>query len=328
MTFRVGIIGAGAHGERYVRHGSQDVPGMNVTALCRRDSHRGQQLADKHDVRYHREASALIADPDVDGVVVCTPPSSHFKIAEQVIQSDKPLLLEKPMTGTLAEAEQLVKLDQAAGQPLMLGQALRWNPVLLKVRGLWPQLGRVHHVRLAQRLEPTTLAWQQDAAQTVGGSVLLTGVHIFDLARWLTGAEFTAVDSRQAQILNPIVEDFFLARGVLSDGCLVSLEVSKYTQSRACWLEAVGENGQIFADYLKGGVTLRCGQVEEKFEVSAAVPTLPALLNDWMAAVRGKFAPPVTVQDGLATLHVADACYRSAEAGREITLQKVINRLQ
>ena len=82
--------------------------------------------------------------------------------------------------------------------------------------------------------------------------MLLTGVHLFDTVRWLTGAEFVTVDSRQAQLLNPAVEDFFLARAELSDGCWVSLEVSKYTQSRACWLEAVGEEAQLLADYQRG----------------------------------------------------------------------------
>ncbi len=320
MALRIGVIGAGTHGERYVRHGLNDVPGLTVTALCRRQPAAGQEMAARFGVRYHREAAALIEDPEVDAVVVCTPPSTHFGLAEQVLAAGKPLLLEKPMTGSLTEARQLVRLDATAACPLMLGQSLRWNPVIAKVRELWPRLGKVRLIRLAQRLAPTTLAWQQDAAQTVGGSVLLTGVHIFDLVRWLTGAEFVSVDSRQQQVHNPVVEDFFLARALLSDGCWASLEVSKYTQYRACTLEAVGDDGQLSADYLKGDVRLRCGSEEEKFEVSALVPTLPVVLGDWLEAVSRQAAPPVTVHDGLATLQVVDACYRSAAAGAEVAV--------
>ncbi len=293
---------------------------MVVTALCRRQEETGREMADRMGVRYHQEAAALIADPEVDGVVICTPPSTHAALAQSVLATGKPLLLEKPMTGTLAEAKQLAALDAATKHPLMVAQSLRWNPVLLKVRELWSQLGNVHHVRLAQRLAPTTLAWQRDISQTVGGSVLLTGVHLFDLARWLTGAEFVTVDSRQQQVLNPAVEDFFLTRAEMADGCWVSLEVSKYTQSRACWLEAVGENGQIFADYLTGGVKLRCGHDEQLFDVSAAVPTLPALLSDWLTAVSTGTPPPVTVHDGLASLQVVDACYRSADEQKPIVV--------
>lgn len=316
MGFRIGIIGAGAHGERYLRHALRDVPGMTAAVVCRRDAAAGAELAARYGVRYLPEAAAVIADTAVDGVVVCTPPSSHFAMAATVLAAGKPLLLEKPMTGTLDEATRLAGLDRSAPRPLFLGQSLRWNPVLRRARELWPRLGRVHLVRLAQRLAPTSLAWQRDTAQTVGGSVLLTGVHLFDLVRFLSGREFVAVDSRQRQVLNPAVEDLFLARGELDDGCWVSLEVSKYTQSRAAWLEAVGEDGQLWADYLAGGVVLRQGRHEERFAVDAAVPTLPLVLADWLACSRGGERPPVGADDGLATLRVVDACYRSSASGK------------
>jgi predicted dehydrogenase len=316
MEFRIGIIGAGAHGERYVRHGLKDVPGMTVTALCRRDPQAGRELAGRYGVRYLPEAAALVADTAVDGVVVCTPPSSHHDLAAAVLAAGKPLLLEKPMTGTLAEAERLATLDAGATHPLFLGQSLRWNPVIAKARELWPQLGRVHLVRLAQRLAPTTLEWQRDPGQTVGGSVLLTGVHLFDLARFLSGREFVAVQARHKQVLNPVVEDLFLARGELDDGCWVSLEVSKYTQSRAAWLEVVGQDGQLWADYLEGGLVLRRGRIEERFDVPATVPTLPLVLQDWLRCVREGTPPAVGVRDGLATLRMVDACYRSSASGK------------
>ncbi|MCB1184265.1 Gfo/Idh/MocA family oxidoreductase [bacterium] len=320
MTFRIGVVGAGTHGERYVRHGARDVPGATVTALCRRSEQPGRALAARHGARYHREADALIADPAVDAVVVCTPPGSHHALARTVLAAGKPLLLEKPMTGTLAEAEDLVARDGGTAPPLCLAQSLRWNPVLRRVGELWPRLGRVHLVRASQRLAPTTLAWQRDAAATVGGSVLLTGVHLFDTVRWLTGREFVAVDSRQRQVRNPVVEDLFVARALLDDGSWAALEVSKFTDSRACWFEAIGERGQLRADYLAGGIWWHGDGDDETWDVSARVPTLPALLADWRDAVRDGTPPPVTAADGLATLRMVDACYRSAREGREVAV--------
>ena len=324
MTFRVGVIGAGTHGARYLRHAANDVPGMNAAALCRRDEQAGSELAEALGCRFHNRAKDLIADPAVDGVIVCTPPSTHAAMAAAVLAAGNPLLLEKPFTGTLEEARRLVDLDRKSpGPALMLGQTLRWNPVILKVRELLPRLGPLRLVRLAQRLEPTTLAWQRDVAQSVGGSVLLTGVHIFDLVRFLTGQEFVAVDSRQDNLLNPVVEDIFLASATLSDGCWASLEVSKYTRSRAAWLEAVGEEGQLFADYLMGGVVLRQGSGEERFDVLARVPTLPLVLQDWLAAIKAGSSMPVTSADGLATLEMVDACYRSAKNQGTVTLATI-----
>jgi predicted dehydrogenase len=186
-----------------------------------------------------------------------------------------------------------------------------------RVRELWPQLGAVHLIRLAQRLEPTRLAWQRELAATVGGSVLLTGVHLFDLARHLSGREFISVAAMTRQVLNPVVEDLFLARGELKDGCWVDLEVSKYTRSRAGWLEVVGEEGQLHADYLGGHIEVRRGKEVTREECDASLPTLPPVLTDWGDALTAGSPPPVTAADGLATLEVSEACYRSASLGGE-----------
>lgn len=318
MTFRIGLIGAGTHGTRYLRHAAQDVAGMRPTAIFRRNQEAAQQLAREFECRAHKETGGLIGSPEVDGVIVCTPPASHFPLAKAVLEAGKPLLMEKPLTGTLDQALELAAL--AGETPVMVAHTLRWNPVIRKARELWPRLGKVHHLRLAQRLEPTTLSWQRNLAETVGGSVLLTGVHIFDLARHLTGREFLTVDNKQDRILNPVVEDFFLARGCLDDGCQVSLEVSKFTRSRACYLEAVGEESQIFADYLHGGLILRQGAAEERFDISARVPTLPMVLAAWMQSVQEGAEAPVTLDDGIATMRLVDACYRSAASGKEVTL--------
>jgi len=96
--------------------------------------------------------------------------------------------------------------------------------------------------------------------------------------------------------------------------------VSKFTRSRACWLEAVGQDGQLWADYLNGGIRLRAGGQEEYFDISAKVPTLPQVLAAWLKAVRDGTAPPVGSADGLATLQVTEACYGSAIAKRAMTL--------
>jgi predicted dehydrogenase len=204
----------------------------------------------------------------------------------------------------------------------MLAQTLRWNPVVRRARQLWPTLGPVRLVRLAQRLEPTALAWQQDPATAGGGSVLLTGVHIFDLARFLTGREVVAVDSRQRSWRNHACEDLFLARAELDDGTLVSFEVSKFGRTRGCLLEAVGEEGQLLADYQFGGLRVIRGREITTDNVSAAPPTLPLVLGDWLACARDprRPAPPVTALDGLRTLEIVAACYRSHRERREIAI--------
>ncbi len=323
---RLGVLGAGVHGGRYLRHALTDVPGLRPTVLCRRDRAAGEALARETGVRYAADAADLIGADDVDGVLVATPPSSHLELARAVLAAGKPLLLEKPFTANLDEARALARLDADATSrgvpPLMLAQTLRWNPVLRRARQLWPTLGPVRLMRLAQRLEPTSLAWQREPTVAGGGSVLLTGVHLFDLARFLTGREVVAVDSRQRNWRNPACEDLFLARAELDDGTLVSFEVSKFGRTRGGLLEAVGEEGQLLADYQFGGLRLVRGREVTREEVSADHPTLPLVLRDWLACARDsrRPAPPVTARDGLRSLEIVAACYRSHRERREIAI--------
>jgi predicted dehydrogenase len=324
MTWQVGVIGAGTHGVRYLRHLARDVESLEPVALCRRDRQVGEGLAGELGCRYHARPADLIADPQVQTVIVCTPPSSHFGLAEMTLAAGKPLLLEKPLTGTLAEARRLARLAAESGAPpLLLAQTERWNATVREARALWPALGRVHHLRLSQRLAPTRLTWQRDPEISVGGSVLLTGVHLFDLVRHLTGQEFTEIDSRQRQVLNPTLEDQFLARATLADGTWVDLEVGKFTRSVSCLLEAVGETGQLLADYRHGGVTLIREGERERRETGPAPPTLPALLRDWLRVLDREIPPPVTVADGLRTLEVVEACYLSHRERRPVRIAEL-----
>jgi predicted dehydrogenase len=158
-----------------------------------------------------------------------------------------------------------------------------------------------------------------------GGSVLLTGVHVFDLARFLTGREYVSVNSRQRGWKNPVWEDVFLARGELDDGTLVSLEVSKFGITRGGFLEVVGEEMSLVADYQFGGIRLVRGREVEAIPCDASPPTLPLVLEAWMRCELdpARPAPPVTATDGLRTLEVVEACYRSERERREVRIAEL-----
>ncbi len=323
-TLHIGVIGAGSHGQRYLKHARHDVDGMEPVACCRRDAVAGAEIAARFGCRHLVASAELIADPQVDAVVVCTPPSSHFPLARDVLAAGKPLLLEKPMTGTLEEARRLCELDAAsASPPLLLSQTLRWNPAIRKARELWSRLGRVHMIRLVQRLAPTEMPWQRDVTQSMGGSVLLTGVHLFDLVRHLTGQEFVQVDSRQRQVLHDSLEDHFLARAELADGTWVSLEVGKFTQSVSCWLDAAGDEGQLWADYRHGGVLFLQGGAAERQAADASMPTLPSVLAAWRDQIAKGAPPAVGATDGLRTLEVVAACYLSHRERRPVRIAEL-----
>src|SRR5207237_1088404 len=79
----------------------------------------------------------------------------------------------------------------------------RWNAVVRAIRDRLPTLGRLRALYLNQRFEPSPLAWLDDPDLAGAGIILHTGVHSFDLVRWLTGREVARVWCRAARAVTP-----------------------------------------------------------------------------------------------------------------------------
>ncbi|TMA94232.1 MAG: hypothetical protein E6J70_17505, partial [Deltaproteobacteria bacterium] len=97
---------------------------------------------------------------------------------------------------TGAVAVEVVRVLRAAGVRCLMAQTLRWNAVVRALRARLPEIGALHAVVLNQRFEPSPLVWLDDPSMSGGGILLHTGVHSFDLVRFLTGCEVTEVFCR------------------------------------------------------------------------------------------------------------------------------------
>jgi len=118
---------------------------------------------------------------------------------------------------------------------------------------LLPELGEVHRSPIAQRLEPSAIAWQRNAELAGGGSVTLTGVHGFDLVRSFTDATPAQVYARLRRLPDHPMENLFDACFEYADRpLLAACEVSKFSGSRSTLLELVGTQRRCWVDYLGG----------------------------------------------------------------------------
>ena len=97
---------------------------------------------------------------------------------------------------------------------------------------------------------------------------------------------------------------------------LVALEIAKSTDSRSSNLEIVGEKGQLWVDYQTDAVTLVQGTQRRILREPKTVYTIPLVLREFARAVREESVMPVSVEDGVRTLEVVDASYRSVQSGR------------
>src|SRR5262252_2246325 len=192
----VGVIGAGKHGQRYLQHLRDDIPELSLAALSRQDGPAGAAQARSLGIAFHAEWQALVADPAVDAVVAVVPPTLHPSIAAAVGAVRKPLLIEKPLAPTGATAREVARSIRASGIACLMAHTLRWNTVVRALRLRLPDLGPLRALHLNQRFEPSPLGWIDDPKVSGGGIILHTGVHSFDLVRWLTGREVVRVSCR------------------------------------------------------------------------------------------------------------------------------------
>ncbi len=315
----IGLIGAGKHGQRYIDHLRADVPEAALVALSRQDATAGAEQARALGARFHPDWRTLVADPDVDAVVSVVPPTLHPAIADAVAAAGKPLLIEKPLAIDGATAAAIVARLRAARVPCLMAHTLRWNTIVRTLRDRLPSVGPLRALVLNQRFEPSRLAWLDDPAICGGGILLHTGVHSFDLVRFLTGREVVRAWCRSARVDTARTEDNFTAMLELDAPLpLVVVTGSRSTAGRSGLIDAAGAHGQLIGDHVLGFAYGGRGLERTPIDLPTAVPTVREALHAFVRLVRDGDAPPVTIEDGARAVLIAEACRRSARSGQPV----------
>jgi predicted dehydrogenase len=190
--YRVGIAGAGAFAA-FLAGALAPLPEFQLIAVAgRTDEKRQRVLASyrhrRSDVaapREYREAAELIRDPDIDVVILTTPPHLHAPLGELALMQGKHLLLEKPGALTSAALKDNVRLAAKQQRALAVNLVLRYNPLVEVVEWMLRHhlLGRVHHASLhnaAHRVAAGHWFWNREQS---GGIFIEHGVHFFEVGR-------------------------------------------------------------------------------------------------------------------------------------------------
>ncbi len=226
MTLRVGIIGTGSIGTDHARMLAGRVGRATVVAVTDVDGERAGALAAELGARHHADHAGLIADADVDAVVIASSGPAHAAQARACIAAGKPVLCEKPLAPTPAEALTVVQAEVAADRRLLqVGFMRRFDPGYLDVKGSLdagvigvPLL--VHCVHRNPTVPP---------GFTPAMGLTDSMVHELDIVRWLLDDEIIEV-----QVLlphpspngpTPDYQDPQLAVLRMSRGVLVDVEV-------------------------------------------------------------------------------------------------------
>ena len=317
---RIGLAGLGVHGSRYAKHLlAGDVPGATLVAISRADGAAGRAFAAEHGVAFVADPAELPRLAEVDAVVSAVPPDLHRPIAHAAIESGRALLVEKPLAATLEDAEAIASAARRAGATVSVAHTQRFDPLFVALRERIPSLGALRVVAIDQRLDPGDRLWTDAPGR--GGALRVTGVHAFDMARWLTGAETVSVVAESSAAPGRATEDTFAAVLRLEPGgIVVTIDNCHRSPGRSGRVTVAGAAGQLAVDHVARRFVRADASGEADLGPVAPQPTVVLCLRDFVEAVREGRSPAVSVEDGLAAVRIADAVRRSAIEGRRIAL--------
>lgn len=326
----VGIIGVGLFGQRHARILSA-MPGVRIKSVADTNNVVGKQVALQYHTEFYEHYQDLLADPELDVLILATPDAQHFRICWDALQTTKAILLEKPMTTEVGEARALY--EAAVRRPtgmFMPGHIHRFDPRYFgahsRIRA--GEIGDIGHINIRRSLG-------RFAAEKVpSGSNLIyhTAVHDLDSLRFLTGREVVKVYAQATNKIFGSVLDAVAMVLTLDNGGVCTMDSGWIIPSSAgSTLDAqwsiVGTRGAIYIDTQQQGLmTLNDSgfhfpdvfRYQEREALTSG--NLREEIEHFVHCLRTGQSPRVTAFDGYQSIRLADAVLKSIGSGLPVDI--------
>lgn len=291
---RVGVVGVGHLGSRHAEIYAS-MPGIKLSGIYDTDRTKAKKLSKRLKCRAYPDLRSLITDIDAGSLAV--PTSLHGVVGLKLLQSDVHLLIEKPISATIAEANALVRTAKKRKLTLQIGHVERFNAAIQAA------LKRLKHPRFIEvhRLSPYPF-------RGTDVSVLLdVMIHDIDLLLALVRSPITKLDAVGISVLSKS-EDIANARLRFASGCIADLTASRISDESTRRFRVFQEDSYLSIDSKAQTVELAQKSKNTIRRVQLPVNQRPPLQDELAAfirCVRTKQPPLVSGSDGQAALALA-----------------------
>lgn len=198
MSLRIGIVGCGDMGRKHAAAWAQ-APGACLAALCDQDAQRAQDLARFYGTDAYLDWRDMLAQETLDVVSICVPCSHHHDIAVAAAERGCHVLCEKPMAMSLTQADAMIGAAEANQVQLAICHQYRSLPHYRAIKDLVAsgRIGAPLYIRFMEAREVRPKL-EMHRLSGNGGPVHDMCGHLFDLARFITGAEFGTISAQGA----------------------------------------------------------------------------------------------------------------------------------
>ncbi|MCL6458868.1 MAG: Gfo/Idh/MocA family oxidoreductase [Gorillibacterium sp.] len=347
---RIGMIGTGNIGNVHMSIFKQLADEGVIIAATDLDFPLAQKCAAKHGIpKVYETTDELLADPEIDAVIIGVPNQWHAPIAVQALQAGKHVLLEKPMAINATAAREIVQAQRESGKVLMIPHQMRWEwlPLQIKEQVDKGALGEIYNVKVGwyrRKGIPGWGTWFTNNEESGGGPLIDIGVHMLDLGFFFMGdrkpvsvygstyAEFGPKKRGIGTWGTPNwngtfdVEDLATALIKMNDGSTLSLEIS--------WAVHMDTDSEHFIHLMgsEGGASIRGNHgklLTETFDRATEVElTQPSndeggrirVSRHFIKCIREGIQPTTPAMSGFTNNIILDAIYESSRTGHEVIL--------
>lgn len=326
---KVGLLGAGRIGRV---HAANIAGNARSSLFAVSDMHEkvAQELASSYGAKV-MSLDEILNDPGIDAVLIATSTDTHSDLIEAAAKAGKAVLCEKPVDLSLERARQCMGVVQATGATVMIGFNRRFdvNFSALKASLLRGEIGRPELLSITS-FDPAPPPL--DYIKVSGGLFRDMMIHDFDMSHYLMGEAPVTVTAVGTSIVDPDIGavgdvDTAVVTLTYADGRIAVIKNSRravygYDQR----IELLGSDGLLQAGNMLENTVVR----STANGVASGKPTyffleryMPAYAAEWEAfvnAIVDGTAIPVTLEDGVAALALADAAARSARTGEAVHL--------
>ena len=316
---KAAVVGTGSWGKHHLRV-LNDLGCLD--SFVEMNDERRKLYEKKYSIKGFSNIDDLVKDHHVDIVNICTPTITHFEIAKTTLSNGISTLVEKPLTYSSSQGEELVNLAHDNNAALTVGFVERFNPVIIDIK---------NNLQKQTYGDPLLIEFQREnrwAGVTKDiGVILDSSVHDIDGARWLFNEEPNVVFARTGNVLNPKAsgfvgtdyEDFATIVLGFKNGKTAIIIANWVTPYKVRRISVTCTDGNLSGDYMSQEIRLDDGN-------SVTIPTRkheePPVneLTSFINAVKSNTSPVVTGIDGLNTIKIAEAAITSAKRGSPIYL--------
>jgi UDP-N-acetylglucosamine 3-dehydrogenase len=325
-NLRAGLVGIGSIGRHHARI-LASLPGVDFVGVS-------DPAGDIHKFAQGRpvfNSVSQLVDVGIDYAIVAVPTIYHLEVGLELATAGIHAMVEKPISHDSVTSRALEKTFASAGLVSAVGHVERYNPALQEAQRRLEELGSLYQIATRRQGSfPTRIA---DV-----GVVLDLATHDIDLTSWLTGQKYTSVSARTASRTGHKKEDLVAIIGALKDGTITNHLVNWLSPLKERVTIITGENGLFVADTLNADLTFYANGtmfsdwdgivqfrgISEGNIIRYAISKYEPLRlehENFRDAVLGKSSDIVTMEQGIATVLMAEAVIESARINKTIEIQ-------